>query len=94
MNKEQMEGTVVSDTDRTAERRQIGLLRALDNRARFRLAASLSATTRRLARRAIRRVNPALSEEEIDLLFVRYHYGAELAGRLQDFLKNRAHGTA
>lgn len=84
---------MISDTDREAEKEQVRLMRTLGNKGRFKLAASLSATTRMLARRAIRRVNPALSEEEIDILFVRYHYGAELADRLRDFLESRAHGT-
>jgi hypothetical protein len=75
-----------------AERQQIKMLQTLDNRRRFRLASELSATTRMLARRAIKRANPTLSEEEIDILFVRYHYGADLADRLHLFLKNRAHG--
>ena len=84
---------MVSDTSCTVERQQIRLLQTLDNRGRFQLASALSATTRMLARRAIRRANPSLSEEEIDILFVRYHYGVELADRLSKFMKNRVHGS-
>jgi hypothetical protein len=36
---------------------------------------------------AIERANPGLSEREIDLLFVKYHYGSELAERVQEYME-------
>jgi len=47
-------------------------------------------TVRFLSRRAIERQNPGLSKREIDLLFVKYHYGSELAERLREYLERRS----
>lgn len=44
-----------------------------------------------LSRRAIARANKNLSEEQIDLLFVEYHYGKDLASRLKKYLEKRNH---
>ena len=45
-----------------------------------------------LSRRAIARANPDLSEKQIDLLFVAYHYGDNLALNLEKYLdKNSNH---
>ncbi|MBC8229537.1 hypothetical protein H8E77_08325 [bacterium] len=48
---------------------------------------SLSKTTIQLSRRAISRANPGLSEKEINLIFVAYHYGDELANRLRTYME-------
>lgn len=42
-----------------------------------------------LARDAIRRRHPDWSEREVMLEFVRVHYGAELAGRVRDYVARR-----
>jgi len=74
------------DTHPDAERVQIELLRQATIAQHFHLVRSLTATTRWLAWRAIREANPEASDEEVDLLFVRVHYGPELADRLRAFL--------
>jgi hypothetical protein len=42
-----------------------------------------------LSRRAIARANPGLDEQELDLLFIRLHYGAPLAQKVGEFLRKR-----
>jgi hypothetical protein len=68
---------------------QIRLLREAGTARRFALMRSLSATVIHLARKAIRDANPDLSERERQLLFVRVHYGEDLAERLRTFLDLR-----
>jgi hypothetical protein len=77
------------DTHPDAERVQIELLRQATIAQRFHLVRSLTATTRRLAWRAIREANPEASDQEIDLLFVAVHYGQDLADRLRVYLAQR-----
>ena len=69
----------VQDTSREADAVQVRLLRLATPERRGRLALMLSDTTRHLARRAIDRASPGLSEREKDLLFVRVHSGRKLA---------------
>ena len=40
-----------------------------------------------LSRRAIQRANPSLCEREVDLAFVEYHYGKELAEGLALYME-------
>ena len=75
-----------ADTTPEAEEVQIQLLRRATPARRFELVRSLSATTRQLAWDGIRRANPTATETEIDLLFVRYHYGPALAEALARYL--------
>ena len=75
------------DTSREADAVQVGLLRQATPERRGRLALMLSDATRHLARRAIDQTSPALSERERDLLFVRVHYGRELARDLGRYLE-------
>ena len=72
-----------SDTHPKAERVQLDLLRRASVARRLALTRSISATAIQLSRRAIARANPDLSPRELDLLFVEYHYGADLAQRLR-----------
>jgi len=80
----------LSDTDPKAEEFQISLLRRASVAERLSRTRSLSRTVIQLSRRAIARANPTLSERERDILFVAYHYGAELAGRLREYLNRKA----
>lgn len=77
------------DTSPEAERVQLALLRQASTAKRFARARSLSQTTIDLSRRAIRRANPMLSEEEVLIRFVALHYGQDLADRVQDHLRHR-----
>ena len=71
------------DTHPEAGRIQLDLLRRASVARRVALTRSLSATAIQLSRRAIARANPDLSPRELDLLFVEYHYGADVAKRLR-----------
>ena len=57
---------------------------------RMAIAVSLSQTIIGLARSAIRRHSPNLSERELILQFVDLHYGPELAERLRTDLERRS----
>lgn len=77
------------DTDLQAERVQIDLLRKATVTRRAAIALSLSETVIELARRAIRRQNPNLSDDEVLLRFAAIHYGPDLAERLAMDLRRR-----
>jgi hypothetical protein len=79
-----------SDTSPEAEKVQIELLRQATNAQRLAMALSLTDLAIRLARRAIARANPGLSQQELDLIYLDVHYGRELADRVRDYLKDRA----
>lgn len=68
---------------------QLALLRKASIAERISLMRSLTKTAFYLSHRAIRRANPTLSEQEVDLLFVKYHYGEDLMRRLRDYLNRR-----
>ena len=53
------------------------------------MVRSLSRTTTYLSRRAIRRANPLLTQQELNLAFVANHYGKNLAGRLRSYMERR-----
>lgn len=77
------------DTHPEIEKVQIALLRKATLARRFEIVRSLSQTTIELSRRAIQRANPTFSQREVDLAFVAYHYGEELAERLRRYLEQR-----
>jgi hypothetical protein len=78
---------MIGDTSPEAEAVQLELLRNSTVARRYALLASLTDTTRKLARRAIARANPELDEQEVALLFVEYHYGRELAEKVRQALR-------
>ncbi len=75
---------MLSDTHPDAERVQIDLLRRLSPAEKVSQLRSLSALVIGLSRRAIARANPGLADREVDLLWVEYTYGKDLAGRLRE----------
>ena len=75
------------DTCLTVEEVQISLIRQASAAKRISRVRSLSQTTIQLSRRAISRANPELSERELNLVFVAYHYGDDLAKRLREYMK-------
>jgi hypothetical protein len=77
------------DTHPAIEEMQISLLRQATVARRFAIMRSLSQTTIQLSRRAIKRANPTFSQLELNLAFVTYHYGTELANRLRIYLEQR-----
>lgn len=82
------------DTHPKAEQVQIALIRQASVAQRIARMRSLTSSLMRLSKRAIRRANPELSPDELDVLFVRYHYGEDLAIRFQQYLHQRKlHGN-
>ena len=78
--------TQISDTDPKIEEMRISMIRKSKITDRISLLNSLSQTVIRLSRKAIARANPGKSEEELNYLFVKYHYGEETAKRIKDFM--------
>ncbi len=77
------------DTDLHAEKVQLDLLRKATVARRMALTFSLSEAVIGLARKAIRRANPHLSDQDVMLRFVALHYGPELCERLQMEMRRR-----
>lgn len=74
------------DTHPEIERIQIEMLRKAGPTERVRLARSLSQSVMQMSWNAIRKANPQVSEEEINILFVALNYGEDLAGGLRAYL--------
>ena len=77
------------DTHPKAEEVQIQLIRQASIGQRISRMNSLTSSLMKLSKRAIRRANPGASQDELDVLFVKYHYGEELAIRFQAYLQKR-----
>ena len=79
----------MNDTHPLAEQAHINLFRQADIAKRFALLRSLSQTVIELSRIAIQKANPDLTETEVGLKFVEYHYGKDLAVRVGDYLSRK-----
>lgn len=77
------------DTHPKAEEVQIQLIRQATVAQRIARMSALTASLMKLSKRAIRRANPEASQDELDVLFVKYHYGEVLAVRFQAYLYQR-----
>ena len=77
------------DTDAEADRVQMDLLRSATPARRAGLALSLTSTVVGLARLALARQDPAATDEEIGVRFVKLHYGQELGSALAAHLRAR-----
>lgn len=78
-----------ADTHPDAHRVQTELLRKATPAQRYALCESLSRMTAQLSWCAIAQANPSLSENAINVRFIRLHHGAELADKLEAYLKER-----
>ena len=76
--------TQSADTRPEAERMQIELLRKATGARRFALARSLSHTTIRLSRQALRRVHAGADEASLQRLWVTLQYSQSLADNLPE----------
>lgn len=76
------------DTNPEVERVLISLIRKLTMNEKLNRTLNFSSSIINLSKRAIARANPELSEDEKNILFVKYHYGDELALKLSSF-KNK-----
>ena len=77
------------DTYPNAEKVLISLLRKANTAKKFNQVRSLSQTTMQLSRRALARANRELNEEQVNLLFVSYHYGKDLAECVKQYLDKK-----
>ena len=80
---------VKTDTHPEAAAVQLELLRNASVDQRLNLCCSMTHTARQQSKRAIARANPDLEPCELDVLFVRLNYGAELAARVRTYLERR-----
>ncbi len=82
--------TQSTDTNLEVEKFFISLIRKVSAQEKLSQTLSFSSSIMNLSKRAISRANPELSDEEKNLLFVKYHYGDELAERVRLFInKNK-----
>jgi hypothetical protein len=81
------------DTNPEVEKVWIAMLKTLTDEERFVKLVNMSSTFIRLSKRAIAEANPKLNKTELDLIFVKYNYGDELAERLKKFLELRNNAT-
>lgn len=75
--------TQLRDTRPEAERVLIESLRQRTLAQRLDIACTLSETMIRFSRKAIRESHPGISVEELNLLFIEFNYGQDLAERYQ-----------
>ncbi len=81
---------ILSDTHPETERVQIELLRQMTGAQRVAQMRSQTAFAVGLSRQAIARANPQVNEREVNLLWVEYTYGKDIAKRLRDYLETRS----
>ena len=79
------------DTHPKTERMLISLLKQESTAKKFSQIRSLSQMSIQLSRRAILRANKTLDENQINLLFINYHYGKDLAERVGKYLTQIMH---
>ena len=77
------------DTHPQIEQIQISLLKKQSIAKKFAQVCSLSQTTIQLSKRAIARANQNLDAKQINLLFITYQYGKDLAVRVDEYLNKR-----
>lgn len=74
------------DTHPQIEKIQISLLKRQSTAQKFAQVCSLSQTTIQLSKRAIARKNKNLDEMQVNLLFIGYQYGEDVAARVKKYL--------
>jgi len=79
------------DTHQKTERMLISLLKNKSTAKKFSQIRSMSQTTIQLSKRAISRVNKSFDENQINMLFINYHYGKDLAERVKKYLNWNSH---
>ena len=82
------------DTRPKTERILISLLRQESTAKKFSQIRSLSQTTIQLSKRAISRANKTFDKNQINSLFISYHYGKKLAERFRKYLNLDDHETS
>ena len=74
------------DTHLETEKVQISLLKKASVSKRLSKVRSLSQSVIRLSRRAISRANPSFNQSEVDIAFLKFHYGHELSKSVKKYL--------
>ncbi len=77
------------DTHPKIEQIQISLVKKQSIAEKFAQVCSLSQTTIQLSKRAIARANQNIDDKQINLLFITYQYGKDLAVRVDEYLNRR-----
>jgi hypothetical protein len=80
---------VLSDTSPEVEKVQMDLLRKMSIAQRFGRVRDWTRMLVQLSRDGLARANPGLDGRELDLLWVEYQYGRDLAVRLREYLEKR-----
>ncbi len=83
--------TRTSDTNPKTEEILISLIRGKSISERLAQLASLTSLTINLSKRAIERANPKMNKRELDLLFIKYHYGEDFCNKVNEYLLNSAY---
>lgn len=78
-----------SDTSVEVEAIQVEAFRQMSPTDRITKMCNLSASLRRMAFNAIRRIHPELNEAEVRLKFIESTYGKDLAGDVRNHLQQR-----
>lgn len=78
-----------ADTCPETERVLISLIRKKSVSEKLSQILSLSQTTIQLSKRAITRANKSLDADQINLLFINYHYGKDLAEQVKKYIDKR-----
>ena len=77
------------DTHPQIEQIQILLLKKQSIAKKFAQVCSLSETTMQLSKRAIARANQNIDDKQVNLLFITYQYGKDLADRVDEYLNRK-----
>jgi len=77
------------DTHHQIEQIQISLLKKQSIAKKIAQVCSLTQTTIQLSKRAISRANQKLDDKQINLLFITYQYGEDIAARVDEYLNRR-----
>ena len=83
---------MLTDTHPDAEAVQFELLRRMTTAQKFELACALTDMAVDQSRRAIERLNPGMSQREVDFKFIELSYGADLEEKFRLYLKEREDG--
>lgn len=83
--------TQSTDTQLKTEKILIALIKRQSPAQKFSQIRSLSQLTIQLSKRAIARANKDLDENQLNLLFINFHYGQDLAGRVRKYLNLDKH---
>jgi len=74
------------DTNIKTEKKLISLLKKQSRAEKFSRVRSLTETAINSSKRAIKRNNKGLNERQINLLFIEYNYGKDLAEKVRKYL--------